>query len=573
MHIVRLPADQRLIRLLIVFVISFFVAFAPIVQLPVLAAPPAQALTNAVPPTQALTNAVLPAAMQVLQVSETASVSRGEFLRAAMKVLEMPLEKGRRTLPYKGVSSVLRAYVQTADTMGALSAFGKNLQLSKAITRGEAIVLLMKLQSVTPADTKTAKNFSDVRGEDMTNAVALALEKNWLRAQSEKQFGVGQILKGKEAILLLQRIIRVPATANPGSIKITIPITGKSQRTLPKEDILRAVYQMLSEDYLHPEKLDATKAMQKSIQSFVGSLNDPYTVYMPLSSAQNFQNQLKGELEGIGATIEQTGGSIIIVSPLRSSPAERAGLLPKDQILMVDDVSTAGLSLDEAVSKIRGPKGTTVKLHIRREGGELDVSVVREKITIPEVEITMQEGIAIVKLLQFGQTTDTALRVKMKDLQSQNVKGIILDLRNNPGGLLHAAGVVSGFFLPKGSAYVTIRARDETHSEFTEEDPIVTTTPVVVLVNAGSASASEIVAGALKDAKRARIVGEKTFGKGTVQQVVQFTDGSSLKMTIAEWRTPNGNVIDGAGVMPDEVVKQDQGARDDQMLRALEILR
>lgn len=511
-----------------------------------------------------------PAAAQVLKVTETAPVSRGDFIRAAIRVLEIPTEKGRRMLPYTGVTAAYRAYVQTAEGKGALKIFGNDLQLRKAITRGEALILIQKLQGLTPA-SKEKVSFNDVKESAMQSAVQLAVEKNWMRPLAEKEFGVLKPLKGKEAILFLQRISRLQPVPE-GNIKITVPVI--KSKSLPKEDVLRTIYQLLDQDYLYHEKLDAPKAMDKSIDTFVKSLNDPYTVYMPPSQSVNFQNQLKGELEGIGANIEQTGGLLMIVSPLRGSPAEKAGLQPKDQVVSVDDVPLAGLTLDEAVSKIRGPKGTVVKLRIRREGSEFDVSVTREKITIPEVEITVQDNIGIVKILQFGQATDTTLRAKMQELAAKNVQGIVLDLRNNPGGLLHAAEVVSGFFLPKGSVYVTIAGRSGSEEEHTNAEPVIAaTTELVVLVNAGSASASEIVAGALQDAGRGRVVGQKTFGKGTVQQVLQFTDGSSLKMTIAEWKTPKGNKIDGVGVMPDEVVTQEQGARDAQMLRAMEILR
>ncbi len=543
---------ERFRSRIIAALLSFFLGAGPaLVPVTVLAAPPA--------------------ASQVLNVSENASVSRGDFVRAAMRVLEIPTEKGRRVLPYTGVTAAYRMYVQTAEAKGALAVFGRDLQLKKAITRGEALQVLQKLTgfSATPGNTVT---FADATDAAMKAAVNLAVEKNWMRPLTEKEFGTRKPLKGKEGILLLQRVSR-PQAAPEGNIKITVPLT-KSSRVLPKQEVLKTIYELLDEDYLYHDKLDASKAMDKSIDTFVKSLNDPYTVYMPPSQSVNFQNQLKGELEGIGANVEQTGGLIMIVSPLRGSPAEKVGLQPKDQVISADDVPLAGLTLDEAVSKIRGPKGTTVKLRIRRGGNEFDVQVTRERITIPEIETTSQDGVAIVKILQFGQTTDTALRPKMQEIAAQNPRGIILDLRNNPGGLLHAAAVVSGFFLPKGTTYVNIAGRGGNDPEQTISEPVIGAgMPVVVLVNAGSASASEIVAGALQDAGRARIVGQKTFGKGTVQQVIEFVDGSSLKMTIAEWKTPKGNKIDGVGVMPDELVAQEQGARDTQMLRALEMLR
>jgi carboxyl-terminal processing protease len=178
-----------------------------------------------------------------------------------------------------------------------------------------------------------------------------------------------------------------------------------------------------------------------------------------------------------------------------------------------------------------------------------------------------------VKLVQFGSLTEKELRSLMTDIQAEKPAGVILDLRNNPGGLLHAAQLVLSNFLPKGSSIATIAARSQKYDDVTEDEPtIASTVPVVVLVNGGSASASEIVAGALQDYKRATIVGEKTFGKGTVQQIVEFRDGSGLKMTIAEWLTPKGRKIDGVGVTPDVVIALSTD-RDEQLLKAVSIIR
>jgi carboxyl-terminal processing protease len=199
--------------------------------------------------------------------------------------------------------------------------------------------------------------------------------------------------------------------------------------------------------------------------------------------------------------------------------------------------------------------------------------VQRDVVTVPEVDVKFQDGVGIVKLMQFGQATDTKLRVEMQDLHKKNPRGIILDLRNNPGGLEHAAGVVVSNFVPKNTLVTIIKSNGASEEHRTEEEPTVDpAVPLVLLVNAGSASASEIVAGALQDIGRATLVGEKTFGKGTVQAVLQFSDLSSLKITVAQWLTPKGRAIDKIGITPDVVVPYST-ERDEQMLKAMELLR
>ncbi|MBU1911526.1 S41 family peptidase, partial [Patescibacteria group bacterium] len=266
-------------------------------------------------------------------------------------------------------------------------------------------------------------------------------------------------------------------------------------------------------------------------------------------------------------------GILTIVSPLRSSPAERAGLKPNDEILKADGVDLTDMPFLDAVNHVRGPKGTTVELTIRRSGTELKIKVVRDEVKVPEIEITWQGKIALVKLMQFGKTTENELRGALEEVQSQGPSGVIVDLRSNPGGLLHAANLVISNFVPKGTKVAEIISRDGTRTDETTDMPTIRSdVPVVVLVNEGSASASEIVAGALQDYGRATVVGTKTFGKGTVQQIIRFNDESGLKITIAEWKTPDGRKIDGVGVRPDVAVEY-KTERDEQMLKALEILR
>jgi hypothetical protein len=224
--------------------------------------------------------------------------------------------------------------------------------------------------------------------------------------------------------------------------------------------------------------------------------------------------------------------------------------------------------VDKAVAYIRGQRGTNVILKIRRSGSEMTITVQREVITIPEISVTWQGDIAILQLTQFGETTEKKIRSTFSEIAAKRPKGIVIDLRNNGGGLLLAADTLMSALVPRGSTVAQVVSPTETSLEKTQDDAVVDpSTKIAVLVNKGSASASEIVAGALQDLKRATIVGKQTFGKGTVQEVIGFRTGEALKLTIAEWLTPNGRHIDKVGVTPDVVVDSDN--RDDQLRRAL----
>ena len=512
---------------------------------------------------------VLPVSAQAALVPEALSVARGRFLRDAVKAAGIATIKDC-VLPYENVPKSLLPFICTAERKGAVAVFsrGKQLDLSSKITRGEALILLMKLLGATPGGTKS-HSFTDVDAGLETQAVTFAAQHSFLRPFRSSLFGFDLPLKVTEERTLLKKVkgestIKVIAPKRE-TIYINIPAPKASQ-----EDILNSVKDILKTDYLYKDKLN--NGDYDSVEDLVKSLNDPHTTYLKPSSSQNFQNQIQGEITGIGAQVEDRSGVLVIVSPLPGSPAEKAGLKPNDEILSVNGVSLAGLSYEDAVENVRGPKGSVAKLHIRRNGTEMDFDVTRDTIRIEDLEISYQGGIAIVELHQFGQLTNDEFRSRMEEVSSKNPTALILDLRSNPGGLLHAASVVVSAFLPKDSVYSTIiTSGGETTKETTELDQIFPTSlPVIVLVNKGSASASEIVAGALQDAKRATLVGEKTYGKGTVQEVVEFTDGSSLKLTIAEWKTPLGRKIDGIGLEPDYVVAPHVD-RDDQLLKALDL--
>jgi len=515
-----------------------------------------------------------------IRVEDDAVVTRGDFIRATVRALDLDTEDvSGGSLPYKRVSNALLPYVRVAHENGALSIFGSDLRLAQGITRGEALQVAVALGNFSQ-ESEFTNEYKDVRkGSALERAVAITMEKIWIEPLRDNMFGVRRMLLGKDANLLIRKIRGDDVPIKSGGMEEVQPVPTikvdfgqRSTRPLPKSEILETLWQLVNDEYLYEDKIDQDNAAYSAAEAIMKSLDDPYSTFMRPVTSRSFQTQIRGEVSGIGAQVEYKDGYLTIVSPLRGSPAEDAGLKPGDQILAVDGFNIVDIGFLEAVERVRGQKGSEALLHVRRDGLELDVTVVRDTIKVPEIEISWQGEIAIVRLLQFGRVTFNDLRPEIEKLNAENPKGLILDLRSNPGGLLDAATSVIENFVPSGSIVARIESRNKTRIEKTALDPVLdSSVPMAVLINGGSASASEIVAGALQDHNRAMIVGEKSFGKGTVQQVLQFNDQSAFKMTVAEWLTPDGRKIDGNGILPDvEII---EGERDKQMSRTLELLR
>ncbi len=496
------------------------------------------------------------------------SVSRANFLSWSSEAFRLKKDF-TCTLPYARVPRGLIGTLCAMQDKGALlKAFGdtENIRLNSAILRGEALIIITSLSNAK--DAADIAQYKDVKTDDEKQAVMNAVSRKWMNSVSSSSFGLRRPLKGIEALSLLQA-----ATAQlPQQVKIRLTPQAEQYQELPNEELLNAVWQLIQRDYLRSPSIDKQEAGYRAIEALVNSLGDPYTNFFRPATANEFQLQIKGELSGIGAHIEDRAGVITVVSPIAGSPAERAGIAPGDEILEADGIVLTGLGVDKAVTYIRGEVGTVVELKIRRAGTTLTVRVKRESISIPEISVSWQGTIAVINIAQFGEATLLQSRSVFSKIAAQNPTGIILDLRNNPGGLLTAANTVLSNFLSKGSITTQVKGRIENRSEKTSDTPIIPeNVKMAVLVNKGSASASEIVAGALQDYKRATILGTQTFGKGTVQEVINFRTGEALKLTMAEWFTPFGRKIDGIGVKPDVIVEA--GDRDPQLQRAIEILK
>jgi carboxyl-terminal processing protease len=310
-------------------------------------------------------------------------------------------------------------------------------------------------------------------------------------------------------------------------------------------------YSKLKENYIG--KIDGQKLLYGAIYGAYASVDDPYTVFLDPEVSKDFQNELSGELEGIGIKIGMLNGYPAVIAPLDGSPAQKSGLKPKDKIFKINDVDTKDLPLDEVVSKIRGKEGTTVKLSVLREGEDntRNFELKREKLDVKTVEVKYIDDVAVISLNEFGISTKKDFAKIADEISSKGISKMILDLRDNPGGLLDGAVDVGGQIFSKDTTIV-IEEGKKTKEELKTSGPAtLKQVKLVVLVNGGSASASEILAGAVKDNKRGKIIGEKTFGKGTVQQLDQLSDGSSTKITVSRWLTPNGTSIDKDGITPD----------------------
>jgi carboxyl-terminal processing protease len=360
------------------------------------------------------------------------------------------------------------------------------------------------------------------------------------------------------------------------------------------------VLNKLEANYYDPKAIDSQKLLNGAISGMVNSLEDPYTVYLPPQQNTDFKQGLAGKFEGIGAELGMKGKQIIVVAPLDGSPAQKAGVKAGDSVLKVDDKPTFGWTLNQAVEKIRGPKGTEVKLTVQHKAEDkpVDLKLTRDTIQVKSItswvknvkdidEINQSnvlkanpdDKVAYVRLSQFGDTANQewvnfANNLALQLNNDKSIKGVVLDLRNNPGGYLTDAVFISSEFLKNGTVVIQDDGKGNQVKMDVSRKGLLTDIPVLVLINKGSASASEIVSGALRDHSRAKLVGETSFGKGTIQQAEDLGEGAGLHVTIAKWLTPNQTWVHTKGLKPDIEVALDtkDPSRDAQLEKAVEEL-
>ncbi|MEK7617122.1 MAG: S41 family peptidase [Patescibacteria group bacterium] len=353
-------------------------------------------------------------------------------------------------------------------------------------------------------------------------------------------------------------------------------------------------WELLTREYLDKEAVDPQKMFYGAISGMVAAIGDPYTFFLTPEVQKSSKEELNGAFEGVGIQLGfNKDKRLVVVAPLSGTPAEKAGIKAQDLIVKIDDKDTSGISLPEAVKLIRGGKGTKVNLTILREDGvePKDYTLTRDTIIVKSVEVTYKttpggKDVAILKLSRFGERTKDEWREAVSDVVSRSPKGLVLDIRNNPGGFLEGAVFIASEFLDSGDVVLQENASGQRTSFKVNRKGELIKIPTVVLINKGSASASEIVAGALQDRKRAKLVGDKSFGKGTIQEAQDLEGGTGIHITVAKWLTPNEHwVNDTSGLEPDiEVLEENVGeekdetrlpdgqAKDIQLEKALELL-
>lgn len=338
------------------------------------------------------------------------------------------------------------------------------------------------------------------------------------------------------------------------------------------------------------DKVENQKKIEGAIQGMLRSLDDPYTVYLEPSTNKRFLEDLEGQFDGIGAELAIRDALITVVAPLENSPAEKAGIKPKDVIIKVDDQETSKISFDDAIAKIRGKKGTTVVLTVVHDGQteESEISIIRDTIEVKSVKLSFigdNNSLALIKINQFGKDTVSLLKDYHQEIIAKKAQGLIIDLRNNPGGLLDTAIEVSSLFMPddlsqyrednlkKAVVVIEENAKKE-KKNFTRTQKQLFNFPLVIIQNRGSASAAEIFAGAMKDYQLGSVIGEASFGKGSVQNLEDLSNKGSIKVTIAKWLTPTGVGINGKGINPDIMIQEEVTENNDPVMnRAIDLLK
>ncbi|HJX45762.1 MAG TPA: S41 family peptidase [Patescibacteria group bacterium] len=364
----------------------------------------------------------------------------------------------------------------------------------------------------------------------------------------------------------------------------------KIERNVPLDknvdfNLFWKVWDVMVSDYFDKTKINPKEMVYGAIRGMVSAIGDPYTVFLPPEENKVVQEDLQGSFQGVGIQIGFRGTQLAVIAPLPKSPAEEAGVKPGDYIIGIKDenkkidVSTSGMSLPDAVEIIRGSSGTKVTLTLLRDGSDkpIVVDIVRKDINVPSVILSFEgkeKDIANVKLLKFAGETNGEWEKTVRDILKNKPKGIILDLRNNPGGYLQGAVDIAGEFLPNNTLVVYEAKSNGTKNEFrTDKFPRLANIPMVILVNKGSASASEILAGALRDQAKIKLVGDTTFGKGTIQEPRQVDGGAGLHITVAKWLTPKETWVNGQGLEPDVKLEDNSETKEDEQFdKAIEVL-
>jgi len=373
-------------------------------------------------------------------------------------------------------------------------------------------------------------------------------------------------------------------TTNAQSIATTSTSTGIFsifQGSGVDQALYDKVYKLLEEKHIKAKEIKQEDKIYGSIKGLAASYADPYTTFFPPVESEQFKTSVAGAFEGVGMEVGMKDNILTVIAPLKNSPAEKAGIKADDRIIKINASSTEGMSTDAAIKIIRGPKGTPVTLGIYRlsEKKEKEITIIRDKIIVPTVDTKIVGNTFVLSLYSFNEQSPQKFQEGIQEFVNSKKKNLVLDLRNNPGGYLEAAVLMASFFTEKGQNIVTedfTRTGIKNAHSSNGFELIPKDTKIVVLVNKGSASASEILAGALQDYNKAKIVGEKSFGKGSVQEYIDLGGGTSIKITVAKWLTPLGHTIEQNGIIPDIIIPFKENLKnkkaDNQLDMAVKVL-
>ena len=504
-------------------------------------------------------------------------INKAEFIKYLVMLNSPEFQPSNEArLPFQDTKDTAwyAPYFKEAIDLGILDEREKKVEPYKKLTVIDALTLLFHSQSIPiPNVYKGSIPYTDVERNKATAPLIMrALELDLIRPKEEDTVGIYQRVTRAQAARMIYKL-DLATLGTPTSNGLT-PVQPEYPFELKK---LISAWEKIRLDYLHSSEIDETELTEAAIRAMVEKLDDPYSIYLDQEENKNFFDDIDGQVEGIGAVIGYNDKKeITIVSPIKEAPADKAGLKSGDIIESVDGVEVGDLDPFGVAALIKGPRGTSVEIQVKRKGYSRTFSVVRDLIDVPAMDYEMiGNDIMLVNFYQFNENAPSDFEEVVNEIGSNsNVMGMVIDLRDNPGGLLDAVIRILGFMVEKGSEVVEIKYPDFSQSLLSHGTGSLVGFPIVVLINEGSASASEIMAGTLQDYGLATIVGSTSFGKGTVQEINYFNDNSSLKLTIAQWLTPAHQEIDKNGIFPDvEVEDLENTEKDEQLETAITELR
>ena len=453
--------------------------------------------------------------------------------------------------PY--IKKALDLQLIKCDQSAPLASPGANLTRAQAL---EKIFNLYKIPSLEPG-TGTGVYYDVPKTAPYAGIAQTTYELRLLMDYKTGNFSADKIISRAETINILYGVHNYIDYLPDLGESFQSHVTGVTTdiTSLNTYSTFIDVWNKITTEYIEKNSLNKEDLLYGAIEGMVDKVGDPYTVFFEPTDSVSYQEALDGSFEGIGIYLNDNNEQLEIITPLKGSPAEKAGIKPGDIIIEIDGVSVASTPLEDILQKLRGPSGTKVTLKIKRGGSTLTFSITREKIEVPYVEGELKNGVGIIHYYQFTANSHQQFLTEIKKLTDQSPKGLILDMRNNPGGYLYSSRDLISHFLLKDTVFVNMSFADGTkETEKSLGGGELKKYPLVILLNEGSASASEIAALALKDLNMAKIVGATSYGKGKIQEIITYTDYSSLKISIAKWTSPLGTYIDNVGITPDYII-------------------